>query len=159
MSLTTRFLSLAGILILAGTFAFAQPSLAVGQHATAFPPVGLGSTETAEVILFNSAPNPTTGPAASCAGSVTFTNAGGTTIGTPGPFTAASGQIVTVRLAFGSAAASGARTEIRASIQTTVPTTNPRPACSLQTGFSTFDTVSGATHVYLQGPSLVSFRD
>src|SRR5579859_5673833 len=101
MSLTTRFISIAGMLLLAGPFAFAQPSV-LGPHASAFPAVGLGSTETAEVILFNSASNPSSGPAASCVGTVTFTNASGTTIGTPGPFTATAGQIVTVRLAFGS---------------------------------------------------------
>ena len=126
-------------------------SSALAQTATttnrqfAFPPVGLGSSETAEVNLINVASNVTNGAAASCTGNVTFTNAAGTTLGTPTAFTLASGQVATARLPFASLGASGTRGVVRAVVNETVPAA-PRPPCALEFTFQTFDTGTGANH-------------
>jgi hypothetical protein len=45
------------------------------------PPVGLASTETAQVNLVNTASAPSSGPAPSCTGSVAFYAVGGSLIG------------------------------------------------------------------------------
>jgi hypothetical protein len=121
-----------------------------------FPPVGLGSSETAEINLINVAANLSNGTAASCVGNVTFTNAAGTTLGTATPFTLTAGQVTTVRLPFASAGVSGTRTVIRALINETVPTATPRPPCALEISFQTFDTATGATHALLTGVSRVT---
>src|SRR5579859_6071398 len=77
-------------------------------------PIGLGSTETAQVNVVNTATASSSGTAASCTGSISFLNASGATIGTATPFTVTSGQIFSATLPFTKAGASGTRTEIRA---------------------------------------------
>jgi len=62
--------------------------------------VGLGSTETAQVAVVNLANAPSSGPAASCTGSIAFFNAAGTAIGTATTFTLGTGQVASARLPF-----------------------------------------------------------
>ncbi len=118
---------------------------------SSFPPVGLASSETAQINLVNVATmsmnaNPV---APSCAGTITFTGAGGTTIGSPVPFTTVGGQVFSTQLAFSKLSATGNRGEFVASIQatTTIPAKAP---CSLVFSLETFDNTTGATHVFLQ---------
>ena len=117
-----------------------------------FPPVGLGSTETAEVNVVNVASNSSNGTAASCAGSISFLNASGTTIASATTqFTVTSGQIFSAHLPFANSGGTAPRTAIRGSAQLTSPTGNPHPPCDLQVSMATYDTSTGATHVVLTG--------
>jgi hypothetical protein len=109
------------------------------------PPFGLGSTETARVDLTNLATASSGGTAASCTGSVSFVNSSGATIGTATSYTITSGQTSSVSLAFTSAGISGSRGEIRVVVAATRTSGVP---CDLQVSLQTFDTSSGATHLY-----------
>src|SRR5713226_9694854 len=124
--------------------AFAQTTTRTAN----LPPFGLGSTETARVNLTNVATASSSGTAASCTGNVTFVNAAGATIGTATSFTTASGVTSSVSLPFASSGLSGSHGALRAVIQVTRSTTTPTP-CSLLISLETFETSSGATHLYL----------
>ena len=148
-----------------GTFAFG-PSLAFGQGAPtapttatrdfSFPPVGLASSETAQLNLVNIAPVPTaTGAAApSCTGTITFADASGKTIGTPANFTTTGSQVSSTQLPFSQlpVPTSGSRAEFVANVQLTLSFPEKAP-CALTFSLETFDTTSGVTHVYLGNSS------
>jgi hypothetical protein len=128
------------------------------QTSTAsLPPVGLASTETAQVNLVNTVPAPSSGPAPSCTGSVAFYAAGGSLIGAATGFTVASGQIFSVKLPYDLAEASGGRTVVRAEIVLTVQSGSnsqapyPPPACILVSSLETYDTATGVTHAFVSG--------
>lgn len=139
------------------TCAFATCAFSQGTTATAtftrdysFPPVGLASSETAQVNILNvalaSASANSTAPA--CTGTVTFVNASGKTIGTPASFTTTGSAIFSTQLTFSQLSATGTRGEFTASVQLS----NALPAkapCSLVFSLETFDDATGATHVYL----------
>ena len=131
--------------------AFAQSTTTTSTRTFHFQPIGLGSTETAEVILHNSASNTTSGTAASCTGSVTFTSAAGTAIGAATTFTLTAGQSSSVKLAFASSGGSGSRTIIVPGVTATFTSGTP---CSLSMSVETYDTSSGATHLEVSGGSL-----
>ena len=114
-------------------------------------PIGLGSTETAQVNVVNTATASSSGTAASCTGSISFLNASGTTIGTATSFTVTSGQIFSATLPFTKAGASGTRTEVRAVVSLTVTTGTGAAPCGLATSIETYDSSTGATHLYLGG--------
>jgi hypothetical protein len=144
----TRKLALyLGMGLLASTAMFAQTTTSNTSTITqSLPPFGLGSTETARLDLTNFASNTTGGTAASCTGTVSFYNAAATIIGTATTYTATAGQTVSVSLASTSAGFSGSRGELRVVITSTRTSGVP---CELRTSFQTFDTSSGATHIYL----------
>lgn len=125
-----------------------------------FPPVGLGSTETASITVVNSATaslpagtSVTPLPAPSCAGTISFSNASGA-IQTPVSFTLASGEFKTVTLPFASAGLTGNRGEIQGRISLNNPTAERAP-CSLMSSMETYDSTTGATHAVLSS-SLVA---
>ena len=119
-----------------------------------YPPVGLGSSETAQLNVVNDATTSSSGTAASCTGTIAFLNASGTAIGTATSFTVTSGQIASASLPFSRVGATGIRTEIRGVITLTTTTGSGVP-CSLASSLETFDTSSGATHLHLdQGGGL-----
>ncbi len=138
------------------TCAFATCAFSQGTTATAtftrdynFPPVGLASSETAQVNILNVAPasTSTNSTAPACSGTVTFVNASGKTIGTPASFTTTGSAIFSTQLTFNQLGATGTRGEFVASVQlTTLPAKAP---CSLVFSLETFDDSTGATHVYL----------
>jgi hypothetical protein len=115
-------------------------------------PVGVGSTETIQVTVANLAANSASGTAASCTGSISFNNSAGTAIGTATNFTLTSGQISSVSLPFNRVASSGVRAEVIAVIsQTTTTSSTTRVPCELRYAVETFDTATGASHVYISG--------
>src|SRR5271169_5351587 len=109
--------------------AFAQGSTTTSTTTQTFlfPPVGLGSTETAQVNVVNIASASSTGTAASCTGSISFANSAGTVIGKAATFTVGTGQIASVSLPFGTSGFSGTRGEFVATLTHTVtrPSTVP----------------------------------
>jgi hypothetical protein len=151
----------AGVLIIA-VCAFGQFNPTNGFTTTSsssFPPVGIGSTETVQVILSNTAVAlsnaavVSTEPAPSCKGSVAFYNASGTIIGTATSFALTTGQITQVSLSYTATTPTSVREMIRAVVSLT--TTFPGPApCSLSYSLATFDTASGATHATITGSGI-----
>ena len=115
------------------------------------PPVGLGSTQTLEVNVANVASNSSSGTAASCTGTVTFVDATGKAIGAAQPFTLTAGQTSPLRLPFASSGGTAPRTTLRAVVSLTVPTTTPRPPCTLDVSVDIFDTNTGATAAVISG--------
>lgn len=145
-------------LLLSLSLAGAVP-LAFGQSSTTttatrsyqFQPIGLGSTETAQVNVYNSASdNARSGTASSCTGSISFMNGSGTAIGSATSFTVTSGQVFSATLPFSGSGGSGVRTIVVGSVSATFTSGTP---CNLSMTLETYDTASGATHVELAGPS------
>ena len=114
-----------------------------------FPPFGLGSSETARINLTNLATASSSGTAASCTGTAAFVNATGGTIGTATSFTIASGVTTSVSLPFANAAISTPRSSIRAVV--TLTRSSPPTPCALVISIETFDTSTGAGHLYISG--------
>jgi hypothetical protein len=112
-------------------------------------PVGLASSETAQVNVVNVAEASSSGTAASCTGSISFLNSSGTVIGSATTYTLGTNQLKSVSLPYSSTAATG-RAEIRAVITQTITSGSDVP-CRLLTSLETYDTASGVTHVYLSG--------
>ena len=152
-------------LLFAAVAAFGQTGAAPAIILTSssnIPPVGLAPSETAQVNIGNTAgaspvavatlgAAPTvTGP--SCTGSVSFYNAKGAIIGTATSFTVTTGQIASVALPYAMAGASGSRTVIRAVITNSTPITAlGMTPCNLSYSLETYDTATGATHVFVSG--------
>ncbi len=162
----------AGAFILA-VGAFGQISIVVSPtpitttRTSNLPPVGIGGSESAQVILTNTAANPATScaslsgcatPAAAlCTGSGSFYNAAGTLIGmTATSFKLTSGQIAQVSVPYSMAVPAGSspqRALIRAvvSLNTTIPATTP---CSLSYSLVIFDSTLGVTHAIVTDSGL-----
>lgn len=130
----------------------AQPAApAPAERQFSFPPVGLAFGETMQINLFNQAANAPNGTAASCAGTVSFLDQNGKEIPkSGGNFAVAAGDTQSITL-LGTAvdASAPARAEIRAVVSLTIAQGTP---CSLVQSLETFDSNTGATHVYLTGP-------
>src|ERR1700678_736123 len=84
------------------TCAFAQVSTGTSTftRSYSFPPVGLASSETAQVNVVNIAAGSTAAnaTATTCAGTATFANASGKTIGTPVSFTTTGSEVFSTQL-------------------------------------------------------------
>ncbi len=115
------------------------------------PPVGLATSETAQINVSNLAANAANGTAASCTGTISFVNASGATIGSATSFTVGAGKTDSVSQPYSGTAASG-RTEVRGVITLTT-TSNALAPCHLISSMETFDTSSGVTHAYIDGPT------
>jgi hypothetical protein len=155
MSLQRFVLTL--LVVLGSTIsAFGEESAAITMTRTStfdFAPVGLGSTETLQVNIANFASSPATGSAASCAGSVAFFNANGAAIGSTSSLTVAAGQTGSVKLT-SPQAGTGVHGEVRAAITLTLTSGVP---CSAVYTLETYDSSSGATHLYVTANGPVSF--
>jgi hypothetical protein len=122
-----------------------------------FAPVTLANGETAQVNVANTAKAPPNGTAASCAGTISLTNASGVATGTPISFTVAPGQISSASFPSNSAG----RTAILASVQQTLalsalpflPTTATTAPCALVLSLEIF---SGTTHVVLGSTNAIA---
>ena len=106
--------------------------------------VGLGSTETAQIAVVNLATGPSSGPAASCTGSIGFFNAAGVAIGPEMPFVLGTGQVASARLPFSGAGATGIRVLIRGEV-TVARISGSGVACMPAANLDTFDNSTGAT--------------
>jgi len=144
------FNTLLAVFALAAASAAAQTTTTSGTFAreTNTPPVGLASSETAQINVSNLASASSSGTAASCTGSVSFLNASGTVIGSATSFTVTGGQTSSVALPFNKVGASGIRTEIRGVISLTVTTGTGAAPCLLVSSLETYDSSTGATHAY-----------
>jgi len=154
----------AGALIM-GVCAFGQFALdtntnpATTTTASSFPPIGIGTTETAQVILSNTATgfkagtNTSTSAAPSCSGWVAFYNASGAIIGTATSFTVTSGQIAQVSIPYASTSPASVRELIRAVVSLNI-TFPPAAPCALSYSLATFDTATGATHTIVSGAGI-----
>lgn len=129
------------------------PTPASTTRTSSLPPVGIGVTETVQVILTNTATSSSKGTAASCAGSVSFYNASGTMIGTTESFTLASGQIEQVGLPYASAGSTAVRALVRAAVSLTTMFPSSAP-CALSYSLATFDTATGVTHAIVIGTGI-----
>jgi len=160
--LLRRFLPAALSIACLNAYSFAQTTSTTVTRSFSSPPIGLASSETAQLNLVNTANASSTGTAASCSGSVSFVSTTGTAIGSATPFTIASGQIFSATLPFSRAGATGSRTQIRAVVTLTESTTARTP-CALVSSFETFDSTSGVTHIYrsddVHGNGGRDFRD
>ena len=115
-----------------------------------YPPIGLASSETAQINVANLAAASSSGTAASCTGTVSFVSATGAAIGTATSFSLSSGQTSSVSLPFSKVGGSG-RTEIRGVISLTETVGSGVP-CNLVSSLETYDTSTGVTHLFLSGP-------
>ncbi|HUJ50964.1 MAG TPA: hypothetical protein VLW25_12225 [Bryobacteraceae bacterium] len=130
------------------------PTAAGGTRQFSFPPAGLAFGETMQVNLFNQAASAPNGTAASCTGTVSFLDLNGKEIPkSGGKFTVASGDTQPITL-LGTAVntSMGGRAEIRAVVSLTITHGTP---CWLVQSLETYDSSTGATHVYLTGPVTV----
>jgi len=122
-----------------------------------FPPTGLASSETAQVNVLNIAQASTAANATapSCTGTITFANAAGSAIGSAISFTTTGSQIYSKQLAFSDLSASGNRGEFVATVQvsTTFP---PKTPCAAAFSLETFDSSTGATHIFLSNPAVAA---
>jgi hypothetical protein len=141
-------LPLTAIVILLASSAFAQSTTTSATRSFDYPPVGLASSETMQINVLNSATASSSGTAASCTGSISFTSPTGAALGAATSFTVTSGDIFSATLPFAKTAATGTRTEVVGVISVTTTSGTP---CGLRTSLETFDTASGVTHVYLAG--------
>lgn len=154
-----------GVTILfAAVSVFGQTTTPGTQTSTSsLPPVGLASTETVQVNVANTASLSPAGVISYCTGSIAFFDASGNAIGSPTNFNLANGQISSVKLAFSSIPSAGSlRAVVRATVSLTynstvaiAPTNGVvalPPPCALATSLETYDTATGATHVYYVSP-------
>jgi hypothetical protein len=117
--------------------------------------VGLGSTETAQIAVVNLANAPSSGPAASCTGSIAYFNAAGTAIGTAATFILGTGQVASARLPFASAGAAGVRALIRG-VVTVTRTAGSGVSCTPAATLDTFDSSTGVTNHRYAGEEAIS---
>lgn len=157
--MTTRFTLIAlAMAAWSAAGSFAQTTTTTSSRSLSYPPVGLASSETAQLNVVNTAAPSSTGTAASCTGSISFFNAAGTPIGTATTFTVGTGQIFSGTLPFTRVGATGLRTEVRGVVTLTVTSGSTVP-CSLVTSYETYDTASGSTHVHLEGGGLEGYQN
>jgi hypothetical protein len=133
--------TIALLAVVAASGAWAQTTTSTTSLTRDLGLAGLAATETAQIFVVNTAPASSSGTAASCAGSLSFTNAAGTAIGTAVSFTLGTGQSSVATLPYAQAGQSG-RAVISAHL-TLTRTTGSNPPCSLRTLFETFDTTTG----------------
>jgi hypothetical protein len=160
-----RTISFARLLLISAAALVATVSPAWSQIATpiipvsgtrdyVFPPVGLGSSETASITVANTARSSSAaGTQPSCTGTISFSNANGA-IGTPASFTVGSGGLQTITLSFASAGLTGNRGEIQGKVSLAISSTAPAP-CSLMLSLETYDSTTFATHAVLSNATTI----
>lgn len=149
-------------LLAAAVSAFGQtvtaPTALTFTASSNLPPFGLGSTETAQVNVVNTAAASSNGTAASCSGTIAFYNANGVIIGTATPFTAlGTGKIFSATLAYASTGGTGSRMVLRAEITDTATLAGFQSApCALSSSLEIYDSSTGVTHAFVSGTATLS---
>jgi hypothetical protein len=139
------------IAILYGQSPIATPAPTARQYV--FPPVGLGSTETASITVVNTALALSAGlgnatpQSPSCSGTISFSDSN-RTIGSPTPFQVGADQFKTVTLPFASAGLTGIRGEIQGMVSLNLSSSQTAP-CALMFSLEIYDSTTGATHAVL----------
>jgi hypothetical protein len=151
-----RFLPLLAVISLWTASALSQPIIpSTLPLPMNLPVVGLASSETAQVNVVNLAPSGlfmsgsfSTGTTGPCTGTIAFYNAAGSALGNPASFSISTGQVFSATLPYSDVTGTSkdARTVVRATV-----TTNP--PCAVNTNIETYDTMSGVTHVHVEGPA------
>lgn len=135
--------------------AFAQVTNPIITNTTtttsSLPPVGIGSTETVQVILANT--NSSAG-ASPCSGSVSFYDVSGALIGSATSYNLTAGETTQVSLPYAAAGSASPRALVRAMVSLT--TFSPDTACSLSYSLAVFDTITGATHAVIVNVARIS---
>jgi hypothetical protein len=122
-------------------------------RVSTLPPIGIGSAETAQVLVANNATSASPdGTAPSCGGTISFYNASGAPIGSVASFTLGAGQIASASLSYTAAAVTTPRALVRAVVSLTVSL--PGAPCLLTYSLSTFDNTTGATHAIVTDSGL-----
>jgi hypothetical protein len=134
--------------------AFAQPGSYSRTSNYTFPLVAVAvGSEGIEVNLINLASNPTNGNPASCTGSVAFSTVSqGTVISGTTDFTLAAGAATSIMPTAGNNIATTPPNRVLLKVVVTSTNTSGVP-CSLAYTLNTFDSTTGATHVFLVGAS------
>jgi hypothetical protein len=117
--------------------------------------IGLGSTETAQIAVVNLADASSSGPAASCTGTIAFFNAAGVVIGAATAFTLGTRQVASARLPFAGAGGTGVRALVRGEV-TVTRIAGSGVSCTPAANLDTFDTSSGVTHHRYTGEEAIS---
>ncbi len=172
-----RFLPLLAVICLWTAGALAQPITPASIPRTVnLPVVGLASSETAQVNVVSLAPsfmsyigaNSSSGQTASCTGVIAFYDSSGTAIGSSTPFTIGSGEISSATVAYSAIVAGdkpptgNGRTVVRAVVTINGANSSDAP-CTLASNIETFDTMTGVTHIHVEGattgifPNLLNF--
>jgi hypothetical protein len=110
-----------------------------------FPAVGLASSESARIAAVNIAPASHKGTAASCSGTISFTNASGAPVGKPAQFSIGTGDIAYGDVLGLDPSSNSVRNEFQGSVQVTIDPASGAP-CSLLLTLEVFDTATGVTH-------------
>lgn len=139
------------LLAAAGPALWAQSTTTSSTYTSTqnLPPIGLASTETAQINVVNAAQASSSGTAASCTGSISFLTSSGAVIGTATTYTLGTNQLKSVSVPYAEVGATG-RTEIRGVVTQTGTAPSDVP-CELLVSLETYDTTTGVTHVYVAG--------
>jgi len=119
-----------------------------------FPPVTLASTETARVIVVNTAA-PATGnsTAPSCTGSISFLSSGTSQTLDQTPFTLGAGQFATVSLPYNASGITTSPGEVVGQVTQNQALGQAAAPCSLNLSLVVIDTSSGVGHLVLGNAS------
>jgi len=142
------------LILVSAVIAFGQTTpTSVPNYRWRLTPIGLAATETIQINVLNTA-NPTVDgpPTGPCLGSVNFYDADGLSIRQT-PFSLAGGQVISVKLPYGSTKASGLRTLVGPEVSIATLFSGfvlPGP-CALKFSVETYDTLSGTAHASYTG--------
>jgi hypothetical protein len=148
-------LAAGGMISLVSAQTTTTPIVITRDHV--FPPVTLATTETARIIVVNTATAPaatasTPSAAPSCTGTMAFTLSSGTSTA-PVTFTVGAGQFAIANMPFTNAGIVTSPGEVVGKVALTTDLSTRTP-CNLAMSLEVFDTTSGVGHVVLTSPTI-----
>lgn len=147
------------VFCLLGIWCIGNAAYGQNPQTIVLPPVGLATTETAQINVMSAAAGYPGGAfVTSCQVSVTFYGSDGSALGKATEFTVGNiGQIFSAKLPYAVTGATGLRTSVGARIALTpAPSafstlSPPIPPCAVAFSLETFDTATGVTHAFVSG--------